>query len=282
MLDFPLPPPVLADGVGSLIGIVFVVLMILSWIMQLIGGSNRQQQRPANRGPQRAPRQQPRRPRDEKLQKEIDVFLNEVGGRDAGKGAGSEEVPIEIVPEEERQRRTATAPERQANRGQQAGQRQQAAQRQRAGQRTQTPRRPSRPAAQQQQQKQRQKPAHSRRVAETEPAAEQRTLQDRHLRSDVSRHVSEYMREHEFDRQVGEGLGRQTSTDEGTQKGVFAPSASQASRGDQGAQSRRRHTMFQLLRSRQGLRQAMMLNTILSAPPGLRGGGSNTTRPSGA
>ncbi|MEX0717697.1 MAG: hypothetical protein WD066_13975 [Planctomycetaceae bacterium] len=65
----------LAQGEGcTAVAVAFVVITIIGWIMQLVTGAKQGQQRAGR--PVRPPR-----PRDDRLQSEIDLFLEEVDGR---------------------------------------------------------------------------------------------------------------------------------------------------------------------------------------------------------
>lgn len=71
-------PPVLAADASTYITLIFVILGFLGWIMNLTSNKNA----PPPAAPAR-PRQPLPRPqnRDERIQSEIDIFLQEVGGR---------------------------------------------------------------------------------------------------------------------------------------------------------------------------------------------------------
>jgi hypothetical protein len=93
----PLPQfvPLLAIDVGFLIFIVFIAISIINWLIQTVGAQQKQPQPPPR--PVRAGQGQDR------LKREIEDFLREVGGnRPERRGAKREEAGIEIVPERER------------------------------------------------------------------------------------------------------------------------------------------------------------------------------------
>lgn len=70
--------PILADA-GTYITLIFVILGFLGWIMNLTSNKNA----PPPAAPARPRQPMPARPhnRDERIQSEIDIFLQEVGGR---------------------------------------------------------------------------------------------------------------------------------------------------------------------------------------------------------
>lgn len=91
-----LPIPVLAADFGTLLSIVFVVIAFLSWVSNLLSNSSNPPARPAENPRPARPAQpaQVARPRDDRLQDEIDIFLREVGGKKAEKTADVEAVEI--------------------------------------------------------------------------------------------------------------------------------------------------------------------------------------------
>lgn len=94
-MSLVLPPPVLAADFGTLLSIVFVVIAVLSWISNALSstGNSRPANRPAD-GPRPA---RPARPRDERLQDEIDIFLQEVGGKRPENAQRTKVEPVEVV-----------------------------------------------------------------------------------------------------------------------------------------------------------------------------------------
>ena len=213
-----LPSPVLAVDISWVIFAVFIVIGILNAIFKAVGGK---QQRPAAGGPGR----QPPRPRNVRLQKEIDAFLQQVRGK-----VDADDVPIEIVPQQER-------------RAQQAARRPQS---------KKPPRRPARP-----------KPKSVERhaapgagAATREPPGSKRLgeqVRTHHLDRDVEEHVEEYL-DHRVEESVKGHLG---TSDEGRRA-----AAVQLPRAAPG----RTHRLVSLLRDPAGVRQAIVLNEILSPP----------------
>jgi|GEM_PF-1531727 hypothetical protein len=100
---FQISDPVLAADIGGLGCVAVIVMMFVGWIMNLVNNNK-------NRPAQAARRQARRPPREggERLQSEIDNFLQEVGGGHRQAEAEAEEfddLTIELVPEEEQVRR---------------------------------------------------------------------------------------------------------------------------------------------------------------------------------
>ena len=98
-----IPNPVLAADIGGLGCVAVIVMMFVGWIMNLINNNK-------NRPAQAARRQARRRPQEggERLQSEIDNFLQEVGGGGDRRQVEAEEfddLEIELVPEDEQSRR---------------------------------------------------------------------------------------------------------------------------------------------------------------------------------
>lgn len=94
--------PLLADGFSGFACVAVIVMMFVGWILNTINASKRQT--PAAR---RRPR--PARSGDDRLQSEIDSFLQEVGGGkrrpQPSHAARDEDVELEIVDERESPRR---------------------------------------------------------------------------------------------------------------------------------------------------------------------------------
>lgn len=88
MLNFPFLP-LLADGIGTFISLLFLFIAFIGWVMNLLSGKNQPAPPPGPR-----PRQQPRR--DRRVQDEIEVFL-----RDVSQGRTPPTRPVEVVEEEE-------------------------------------------------------------------------------------------------------------------------------------------------------------------------------------
>jgi len=87
--------PILAD-IGTWIPIIVIVFMFINWIMNLASGKTNQSQRVGRRA--QAPR-----PREGRIQGEIDVFLEQVRGKSVPHRAakGTVDEPLEIVEVEE-------------------------------------------------------------------------------------------------------------------------------------------------------------------------------------
>lgn len=212
--------PLLADGIGTLISVVFLVIAFLSWIINLINGQN---QAPKARGPQNRP--QRAGGGQDRLQNEIEVFLQEVQGRKRPQDKPRAAAPP--VPEQVRERPPRRArpkrPAPQARRTQPAARRQ-------AKPETRQPDRKS---------------VQEKVAKELEPLAA--GLDERHLKSQIDGSVAEHLKHLE---------SNLTPSLEVLPEVV----AEQASAGRIG----------ELLRDPTGVRQAILLNEILSRPVGLR------------
>lgn len=86
-----------AAGFEVVVTIVILVISFLGWLVNLANERNKPAPRPRGPRPQRGAR-------DRRIQNEIDVFLQEVGGK-RKPPEEVPEVPIEVVPEEELRRR---------------------------------------------------------------------------------------------------------------------------------------------------------------------------------
>jgi hypothetical protein len=215
-----LPQPLFA-AVGDWIGFIVMALAVLGWLGNLIG--NQKQQPPAPRAPQPPPR-----PRDKRIQNEIDVFLQEV----TGKKKPPEEVPIEIVPEQQRRPRPPVRPA--ANEPRRAA---------------------ARPAAAQR------APAEARPASASGAPAAQRGRGARDLGSGVASHVQTYMAEH-----PGELAQHRLQPTLG--KGLLDESDAEAA---EKAGSAVAQQIAAMIREPGGAQKAILINEILSRPKSLRG-----------
>src|SRR5437879_11478336 len=77
---FAAPNPVLADA-DTVIATVVAVITIVGWIINLVSNKNQKGPPVANR-----PRP-PARPRDERLQEEISIFIEDAGGQRSRQGS---------------------------------------------------------------------------------------------------------------------------------------------------------------------------------------------------
>lgn len=220
MLPFPSPP--LFAGVDDVIGIVFVLVAFIGWIVNLISGKGQAQ------GGKPRP---PARPRDEKLQKEIDIFLEEVGGQK------NKPAP----------QRPAAQPSRPAPAG--------AAK----AKRKKLPTAVSVETAPQ--------PA-KRRVPGSDMATRAAPV-SKDLGSGVRAHLAEHMESHKLGEGVAQHLKHRVSESVAEHLGSFsvAPTAGQVSAD---AAVARAHEVVKLLKSHATVKQAILLNTILQPPPGRR------------
>lgn len=217
-MNLPLPGPVLAVDFGWVIFIVFIVIGILNTLLKAAGGK---QQPPA------APR--PPRPGQGRLQNEIDAFLKQVRGKEA-----PDDVPIEIVPEQERRPRPA-------------------------GRRQQSKKPPQRPPRPKPQQSEPHDAPGSEIAARQSPGSRQlgEQVRSHHLEANVGEHVNQYM-----DDRVDEGVADHL--------GAFSEGRRTAAVQLPRAAAGRTHKLVSLLRDPVGVRQAIVLNEILSRPKGRR------------
>ncbi len=211
-------------GVGEVIYAVIIIIGFLSWLMQTITGQNKRA------GAGGRPRQPPRQ-RDDRLQSEIDVFLQEV----SGKKSQPDEVEIEIVPEQERRPRRVVKQKR----------RQRPQKARRSEKRKEQPRnRPGSKIAQ------RKGPGSEHFGEEVSDHAEQ-------LGGDVRSHLQEYMGDR-VDESVETHLGSRRPAPEVVDLQLPGISLAKA------------REIITLLRDPAGVRQAIILSEILSPPKGLR------------
>lgn len=214
----------IAVDFGTVITVVIIIIGFVSWVMQTITGQNK---RPGAGG---RPRQPPR-PRDGRLQSEIDVFLQEV----SGKKPRSDEVEIEIVPEPERRPRRVVKQKR-----------------------------PQRPQKARRSETQREKP----RSRPGSKIAQRKGPGSEHLGEEVGDHadqlgggVRSHLQEHMRDRvdeRVETHLGSRRPAPEVVDLHLPGTSLALA------------HEIITLLRDPAGVRRAIILNEILSPPKGLR------------
>jgi hypothetical protein len=221
-------PPLLLADIENVIGVICVIVWIMAWLMKLLGTQKPKTPPVANR-----PRP-PARPRDERLQSEIDIFIQEVGSK-----KGLRRPPASTAPK-------PAVPARSA-----AG-----------GQRMRKP--PAQVTAPPKPAPQRIRPGQeisSRQVVQPEKdlgnAVQQHLRQ--HMAERVARETSVFLKD-KVDASVANHLG--TSS---TAAAPGAPPAPPASGTAAGVQAARYSELF---RNSAGLRQAMVVNLILSPPPG--------------
>jgi len=234
-MNLLLPTPLLADGIGTVFFILFLLFSIISAIKNAITGDKKAQ--PAPRGRQRGA-QQARGGKRARLQDEIEMFLEEVSG--------------------EKQQRGPQA---------------------RGVQREPTPAQPvlfEEVAQQRQQNKPAQKKQHSVstlakkrgiRKKQRESRKEQfgskiRQHAEEHIGRDrIDEHVDEHLT-HAVNEAVQEHLGKRFSADEIRLSGREKSEKS----------SPLAEEIFQLFQTPAGVRQAILLNEVLSRPIALRKG----------
>lgn len=247
-------PRILAAGIGDAISVIILVIAFLGWLLSLIGGKN-QAPRGGGGGAHRPPR-----PRDDRISQEIDAFLREVSGSKRPQPGPQrrpppDEVPIEIVPEEERRPRLAERTRMQARRVQR-----QASQQPPVSSPRRTGIEAGAPATTQTQQQRRLSTISGRKTFDSDE-----------LGAQIRKHLAQYMDEHRIDEDVQKDLRR--AVDESVRQHLGAFSEGEAgvepARSAAGA-STRPGQMIQFLRNPTGIRQAIVLNEVLSPPVALR------------
>jgi hypothetical protein len=270
-------PFVLADiDPGLIVVVIAVAISFISWIINAIGKQKNQPPPPPARGAR------PVRPRDEKLTNEIDLFLQEVA---EGKRPTTERRPAEPTLEE-LQRAEA---KRRAEFRQRAEQRR--AELQRKSERMRRPaeveievvaepeRRP--PLRTPRPSRETGRPAEAAVVLEPPksvfPHAEQhrlpgsnigerKSITDPTLGSGVSAHLSDYMQPARIDQQVDRNLPHSINASVQQHLGMFgAGLVESGAKRTEAAQA-----IVDMLRNRAGVRQAILLNEVLSPPKSLR------------
>jgi len=226
---FQIPDPVLAADIGGLGCVAVIVMMFVGWIMNLINNNK-------NRPAQAARRQAGRRPREggERLQSEIDNFLQEVGGGRRQAEVEAEEfddLEIELVPEEEQVRRPR-----------------------RRRQQSQPAKRKSRPAEQV-------KTPLSERHLETTAASTD-------LGGGLREHQQEFLQDDHISEEVVGGLGRRTGGGAAQRKTARRRDVNpEAVRGTAASMS---SGIVDMLRNPATVRQAIVISEILSPPKSRR------------
>ena len=235
-----MPIPVFA-GIFDAIPVIFLIIAFIGWILNLVSGKNRPR-RPAGAGRADDPPVRPLMPRDNRLQNEIDVFLREA----QSKGRNPDDEPVEVVEIEEVEelgespRRLTPRPQRQAE-----------LQRAEAQARAQSARGSHQPGA---------------NIANRkDPGSDnlgsgirQRVLQpmqEGRVVSNAQHHIG-----HSVDQSVSEHLG-QFSADQRIINGAAK------SKGDLPAVA---DSISNLFRDASGIRQAIILNEILTRPSSRR------------
>jgi hypothetical protein len=221
-------PPLLLADIENVIGVIFVIIWIMAWLMKLVGTQKQKTPPVANR-----PRP-PARPRDERLQNEINIFIQEVGSNKGARRPPTSTSPRPAVPP-----KPATG-----------------------GQRTRKP--PAPQTAPPKPAPQRIRPGQeisSRQVVQPEKdlgnAVQQHLRQ--HMAERVAREASVFLKD-KVEASVTSHLG--TSSTAAAPGVPPPPPASGKAAGVQAAR------YAELFRNAAGLRQAMVVNLILSPPPG--------------
>jgi hypothetical protein len=227
MPGFPIAAPLLAFKIDAetIIGVVVVAFWFLSWLIKLVSGQNQKTPPVGNR-----PRP-PVRPRDERLQNEIDVFIKEVGPKKPAR-------PPQPTPE----RRAAPV---------------QAAARKKKEPQTQAAPLPPSPPAQ-------------KRVRPGQQIASRQAPVSGDLGKGVKQHLQQYMAEkisreveahlqHNINKSVSQHLGPDTTTGQVAQPAPILNEVAQPVGG-------RAASLAELFRNPSNLRQAIVVNLILSPP----------------
>lgn len=210
-----------AFDADNVVGLIFVLVAIIGWIVNLVSGKQK-----GGIGPAPPKPRPPARPRDEKLQKEIDVFLDEVRP-----GAARQKSP---QPQRSSERKT------------------------------------QQPAAKSSQKK-------SAAAASSEQPARRRppggdvssraAPVSKDLGTGVRSHVAEHLQSGKITQEVSQDLKDRVSESVTTHLGQFSGSSSSPTAPEQPTAAQQ---IGQLLRSPASVRQAMLINTILSPPLGRR------------
>jgi hypothetical protein len=236
--------------IGDLITLVVFVLIALGWISNLITGKQQPQKPPMMGGPPRRPAP----PRDDRIKSEIEIFLEQVGGQKRPQ-------PSPQAPRQETMHRPP-AETRPAKPTRQIGD---------APKPTVRVLRPEAPV----------KPAGAatspadpvaRRERPGESLAKRGRPGSETLGTEVAAHLAEHMKSGRLATRTGERLPHLTSTvadqaqpPSGTSAASLAPAL--------GASVIAMHpkNIVELLRNREGVRQAILINEILSQPLARRG-----------
>lgn len=235
---------VLAAGFEEFGGIAFILFAIISGILNFI---KQKREAAENNNP---PANRPKRPVQKDLRNEIEQFLNEVRGEAPAKKTpqppsrdfaevidddfdDEDDDFIEVVAEEEIQHRTVTR-------------------------KTVTPSFEQRRAAT--------KPADSPR----QPLSEHHLRDEHKFESTVGKHVSQYMREGKVSQHVTEHLSHDINKSVDSHLGSFENEAPTWQEYDEPSGVDASQELLALLRSPGGIRQAILVNEVLSRPLGLR------------
>ncbi len=190
-----LPQPVFADA-GAVVGLLVLIFTIVGWLVNLANSQNNPPAPPQNR-----PR--PPRPRQDRVQNEIDIFLQEV----RGERPADDDVVLEALPPEPRRRPAPPPPN----------------------------------------------------VPVREPAAPRTPHRGRlgHMES----HLDETLSSHHLESRMHEPRSPRETPHQVGEMAALQP---------RGTAKKTPLAIIQLLRDQQGVRQAMLVNEILSKPKSLR------------
>jgi len=247
-----LPIPLLAaNEIQAIIFVLFLLFSFIGFISNLVKGNAANQRRQVRGGQQGRPGQ---------LQNEIDDFLKDVLGEQPAKRPG-ERQQVEFVDDD------LVVVDESESRRQQAERERQEKERRRREARQQREDRERRERLRRQQEAERQRRERDRKKESAAPVLfddeAQRpgqTLKDRHLESNVESHVKTYMNHAVEEQRIG--------------RGTVAPLPGEGLAAVEGAGAEAPSSIAQqlhaVLRSPQGVRQAILVNEILSKPKALQ------------
>ncbi|OAI57597.1 hypothetical protein AYO47_07885 [Planctomyces sp. SCGC AG-212-M04] len=241
--------PVLAAGLETLVGVAFVVISLISWLTNYLN-ARAKPNGPNNRGAAR-----PQRPRSERIQSEIEQFMREQVKRQEGEAPAAQRPKPQAQPES---RQPAPA-------------RQQPQRRPQPAQRGPAPRPVARkPAEPLQRQPINQSGQQAPTVRPGEEISHRKSITSEGLGRGVRDHLKTAMVERvQAEAQVY--LGANVSTEVSRHLGTFA-AGSQPGSGPVAASPAQ--ALAADLRSREGMRRALIAQTILEKPMALRRGRS--------
>ncbi|MAT16396.1 MAG: hypothetical protein CMJ46_14130 [Planctomyces sp.] len=280
-----------AVDIGEVITAVFLIITFLSWVFQAISSKQeKENERQGQNAKARAKRQQ-RQQQKESFESEIERFLKEVNNPDAkrepAREAARDAAPLSLEQERQRQREKDFADELRREQ-QQAPRRREPLVQKRSGRSARSleeefeieivdepPQTPAERRRQRQLEKARVRQAAAQRQTPAPPIqAKQESLRERSLRerslqktelgSGVTSHVAQYMRPDPAQQAHFQSLGQ----------GVISSVTSHLGQDDPGlkpeAAERRAAKVRALFNNKETIRQAILVNEILSKPKALR------------
>lgn len=217
----------------EIVPLITIVIAICFWVYNVISGKNAQAVPPRQR-----PRA-PARPRDERLQDEIDIFLSEIS-------------PNRPKPEQQRPAANRPAAGNRPGADTDAG-----------GGRRRKPAKPPATSVAQAQEKRR--PPGSNVAGRGSPGKG-------NLGNAIRQQVAEQLPEHKIDREVAEDLKTQVDASVAQHLGAFSGGVAPPSPGtDRATERAHAARIAKLVRQPATIRDAIMINAILTRPVGRRG-----------